>query len=544
MSKASALFPLLQVSVSRRWVTPVTIATAVILAYVNVYNAPFIYDDIAAIVSNPTIRTLWPITVPMFPPAEYQTAGRPLVGLSFAINYAFDGLNPRGYHLGNIVLHLFSSLILLGVLRRTLRRVKHPQADGIAWATALLWSVHPLLTDTVTYCADRSEVLMGVFWLMTFYAFLRSLESTHPGRWQTGVVASAVAATASKEVATMIPLVLLFFDVLVVTKSWKQTLVRRWPMYAALLLCFVPLPILLAVGSFQKKTVIEQQHISPWQYLLMQSQVITRYIQLCFWPSPLVLSYVDWPIPRSIIQAWPWMAGMGALFAAAVYAVVRKSSLGMMGAWFFLLLGPTSSILVIITEPAAERRMYLPSAAVLLAACLLAARGIRNLPRGSLVGGFVVAVSALWLMQMTLERNQDYSSTLSIWADTATKRPNNPVAHYSLGLELEAQGYLEDARTRLEKAIELAPSYVDARVAYGQVLVHLHRYAEASREIRNVLALHPTHANALTVLGAIYLNQHNIPAAKSALEFALKSEPGHAEATRLLAIANQPATNP
>ena len=188
--------------------------------------------------------------------------------------------------------------------------------------------------------------------------------------------------------------------------------------------------------------------------------------------------------------------------------------------------------------------MYLPLASVLLGSVLLLERLTRSLSYRA-IGSAVACLAVIVLMaQLTLNRNEDYSSTLAIWTDTVIKRPNNPVAHYSLGVEFESQGYLEDARMRIEKALEISPSYTEAGVAYAQVLIKLHRYDDASRDIRRVLVHNPNQVNALAVLGAVYLNQKNIPAAKTVLEYALKCEPGHAEAARLLAIANQPTTNP
>src|SRR3984957_11613817 len=128
-------------------------------------GGPFTGDDQIAIVTNHTIQHLWPLSDALRPPRETPVAGRPIVNLSFAINYAMGGLSETGYHIANIAVHITCALLLFGIVRRTLKKgsggVVH--ADATALVASLLWMLHPLQSDAVDYVTQRTESLMALF---------------------------------------------------------------------------------------------------------------------------------------------------------------------------------------------------------------------------------------------------------------------------------------------------------------------------------------------------------------------------------------------
>ena len=133
---------------------PVLIIAAGIGAYHNSFQGPFIFDDVPSILDNPHIRHLWPIWDAMSRHTESAVSGRPVVCLTLTLNYAFDGLNVRGYHAFNLAVHLLAALVLFGVLRRTFEGEKLRDRFGasavwLAAAIALIWEVHPLQTECV-----------------------------------------------------------------------------------------------------------------------------------------------------------------------------------------------------------------------------------------------------------------------------------------------------------------------------------------------------------------------------------------------------------
>jgi len=155
------------------------IVLAAAAAYRHSFRGPFVYDDLSAIVTNSTIRQLWPIWPVLSPPREGETvSGRPLLNLSLAVNYAISGLEVWSYHAANLLIHITAALLVFGIVRRTLLTPALGDrlgraATALALASAMLWAVHPLQTESVTYISQRAESLAGLFYLLTLYCVIR-----------------------------------------------------------------------------------------------------------------------------------------------------------------------------------------------------------------------------------------------------------------------------------------------------------------------------------------------------------------------------------
>ena len=161
------------------------VATVLILAavgaYWNSFNVPFLLDDQWATSQNSSIQRLGRIGEVLLPPGGI-IAGRPLLNLTFALNYAWGGTSVRGYHVVNLLIHICAGLALLGIVRRTLLLpgLRHGYGEAalpLAAFAALIWTLHPLQTEAVTYISQRAESLMGLFYLLTLYCFIRSVSS-------------------------------------------------------------------------------------------------------------------------------------------------------------------------------------------------------------------------------------------------------------------------------------------------------------------------------------------------------------------------------
>ena len=154
-------------------VSVVCLLAAGFVAYHNSFSGVFLFDDHPSILQNPHVRHLWPLTgTPFNAPSYGGMAGRPVAIFTLALNYAWGGFHVWGYHLANLLIHLLAALTLFGLVRRTLlgkRLLTHygHVATGLALTMALLWTVHPLQTESVTYIIQRSESLTGLFYLLT-----------------------------------------------------------------------------------------------------------------------------------------------------------------------------------------------------------------------------------------------------------------------------------------------------------------------------------------------------------------------------------------
>ena len=317
------------------------IVLATVAAYCNSFTVPFLFDDIPSTVENPTIRRLWPIGPILLPPGHYAAVQRrPMINASLAINYAISGEKSWSYHAFNLAAHALAALVLFGIVRRTLllpggRERFGRAATPLAAAVALLWAVHPLLTDAVTYIIQRTEVFCGLFYLLTLYCTIRGNSARHPARWYVAAVAACLLAVGSKETALSAPLVVLLYDRVFLSPSWREAFRRRGPLYFGLAVSWLIVLAMLPYGGEGSKVFGE--HGAIIEYPLAQPGVIAHYLGLCFWPHPLVLDYGIYT-PETAWQIIPFAVLIGVLFVAAIDAFRYRPWLGFLGLCFFAIL--------------------------------------------------------------------------------------------------------------------------------------------------------------------------------------------------------------
>ncbi len=480
------------------------IVAAAFLTYVNSWTAAFVYDDTLAIPQNPTIRHLWPLSRVLLPPVEggLTVSGRPVLNLSLAFNYALSGPDPWSYHVVNTLIHAGAGLLLFGIVRRTMRRLPDvrsggnrasPPADPLALTIAVLWTVHPLQTQAVTYTVQRAESLMGFFYFLTLYAFIRAsqchlISDKHRkvGAWQAASVLACALGMGTKEVMATAPLLVLLYDRTFAAGSFAAAWRRRRPYYLALAATWLLLAALvLSTGGNRGGTIGFGTGIPPWAYPLTQFKAVACYLALSVWPDPLVFEYgTGWA--RRAGDVLPYAAVVGPLLAATVVALRRWPVAGFLGAWFFVILAPTSlapgTIQMIV-----EHRMYLPLAAVItgLAWGLHRAAGRRVLLAG--------AILAIGCAALTVRRNQDYRSPLTLWADTVAKRPLNPRAHDGLAEALTAAGRHAEAIAERREILRLGPDDAQLHYSLALALAAAGRTDEARQEYEEALARQPDH---------------------------------------------------
>ncbi|TWT43615.1 tetratricopeptide repeat protein [Phycisphaerae bacterium RAS1] len=510
------------------------IVAVVLAAYVRSASSPFIFDDVEGIVEAPHLRRLWPLSRFLTAPPDTLTSGRPVLSLSFALNYAVDGVRSTvGYHLVNIAIHALTALLLFGFLRRLLSwpifAIRWPGAAlPIALASALLWAVHPLQTESVTYIAKRCESLMGMFYALTLYAAVRGGMAPSAGellsydeararrRWQIVAVAACALGMATKETMVTAPLVLLLLDRSLVSGTFASALRARWRLYCGLAATWAVLAALVVSSPRGVTTGFGLEGLTSWTYLLTQAGVIVHYLRLVVWPWPQCVDYYDWPIagsPGDVLL--PGLLVL-ALLAATAWGLYRRSPVSLCGAWFFATLAPSSSVLP-IREIACEYRMYLP----LLAPCVLvgfalwrAGRALRGGAAARLVGPTLAGLLIVSLGAATVRRNSDYDSALAIWTSATSVRPGNWRSWNFLANELARLDRLADADAAFKRALEQKPDYAPAMMGVGNVLAYRGRLDEAADQYRRVLREHPSYAFlAHQNLGALCMAQQQFTSA-------------------------------
>jgi len=520
---------------------PVLIIVAGVAAYFNSFAGVFLLDDTNHILDNERIRHLWPVW-------DLLACRRPVVELSLAVNYALGGYDVWGYHLFNLTVHILAALTLYGIVRRTLMcgvlRDRFGSASSrLALIASVIWVVHPLQTQSVNYIIQRGESLMGLFYLLTLYCMIRSVDSLRYRWWYAAAIIAGVLGMGSKAVMVTAPVVVLLYDRAFLSKSFAEVLRRRWALYAGLaatwlvlVLCGVVQGVLDSSRRFA--TVgLSFRDVTPVQYALTQPGAILQYLKLAIWPHPLCLDY-GFDVAGTVGAIAGPAIIVTALLAATIWALVRRPSIGFLGVWFFVILVPTSSFIP-IQDLIFEHRMYLSLAGVVtlfvVAGYSAVTRLFREGPLRRVIGGGLVVVIVSTLGYMAIRRNEDYHSNIHMWQDVLAKRPNSARAHHNLasalshegrfgeaveayrtairlgaknakayanlGLALMMEGNLAEAEEHLRNAVRVKPGFVEARVNLGNVLRQSGRSDEAIAEYRGALRLRPSSAEAQTNLG-------------------------------------------
>ncbi len=517
------------------WLAGGGLILAAIAAYHNSFTVPFVFDDVPAIEGNPSIRQLWPLSGVLAPGLDggLTVSGRPLVNLSLAINHALGGDTVGGYHLGNLLVHVLAGLTLFGIARRTWQQPRLAVRFGTAafplgLLVAVIWLLHPLQTESVTYVVQRAESLMGLCYLMTLYGFIRSTESDHPRRWLWLSFAACLLGMAAKEVMVSAPLVVLLYDVTFVAGSFDEAWRRRWRYYLGLAGTWLLLGWLVAGTTGRGGTAGFGTTVGPWSYLLTQCQAIVHYLGLVFWPQPLVFDYGTAAVGQ-LAEVWPQAFLLMALAAGTLVAVARRLAWGFAGAWFFLLLAPSSSVVPVASQTMAEHRMYLP----LIVPVMLTVAGLYVWlgRRSFLVCGALAAGGG----GLTFLRNADYRSDLALWTDTVAKCPANGRAHNNLGKAVFAAGRPTEAVAHYQAAIRLQPAAPEPYNNLGLALAQLNRPAEAINHYQEALRRQPKYPEAHNNLGNSLLAAGRRDEAGTHYEEALRLKPGWAEAHSNLA---------
>jgi tetratricopeptide (TPR) repeat protein len=524
------------------WLSAGIVVLAAVAAYHNSFSGAFVFDDQNWIVDNPTIRRLWPLGPWLCPPPALVVGGRPVVSLTLALNYAWGGTHVWGYHAVNLAIHILAALALLGLLRRTLRlpglRERFgPAATPLALAITLVWTVHPLQTMAVTYVIQRAESLLGLFYLLTLYGLVRGATSARRTLWYLVAAAACWLGMATKEVMVTAPVVALLYDRTFLSGSFREAVKQRWVFYLALAASWGVLAWAFVSTGCQGNTAgFAIKQFTWWTYLCTQPGVIVHYLRLAFWPAGLCLDY-GWPAARSIGEILPPAIVVVGLFALTLWALVKRPTLGFLGAWFYLILAPTSSF-VPIRDAAFEQRMYLPLAAVatlaILAGCtlwnrLFPASGQNWVPCPPLpVALLALVVVALgWI---TVRRNVDFQSKVAIWADTVAKAPANSRAHYNLGQALGDVGRFDEAVAQYQEALRIQPDYADAHNNLGMIWAGRGQILQAIGEYRKALDASPQHAQAHNNLANALESQGEADEALTHYQQAVESRPDFAEA--------------
>jgi tetratricopeptide (TPR) repeat protein len=559
---------------------PVLLVIIGVIAYLGSFSGPFIFDDAPNIVDNPSIRQLWPLTNETSTPHVSGLGSRPVLSLSFALNYAFGEYRVWGYHFVNLTIHILAALALYGIVRRTLRseRLKEkfgPHSASLAWIAAAIWLVHPIQTESVTYIVQRAESLMGLFYLLTVYSAIRTMQPEHSRLWLMLSVVFCALGMATKEVMVTAPVIVFLYDRTFAANSFSAALKKRLTLYLGLAATWIVLVVVMASGT-HSDTVGFSVNITPLDYCLNQCIAIVKYIGLCLWPRRLCLYYC-WPVIKAWSLILPSLLMIVFIAAVTLWGFIRNRVWSYPLVWFFTILAPTSSF-VPIADIIFEHRVYLSLAGlaviVVTGGYLLLELVTKRVNLSRIKNWLGIGIATTIIVALTtgtIYRNKDYQSNLSIWQSVVKAAPSSYRGYYNLGSQLKNQGEIAQAIDCYLTALRINPDYIDAHHKLGNILKSEDRVKEAAYYYRQILRIDPNHVeanfnlgvtfqlqgllgqaviyyrrtlelkpdyvNAHNNLGSVLLSQGNFDEAVSHFNSALKIDPNDAGANNNLAYA-------
>jgi Flp pilus assembly protein TadD len=551
------------------------LVAAVLAIYWQVHTFEFInLDDPAYVTENRNVQKglskesiIWAFT------SFHAGYWIPVTWLSLMLDFELYGLNPGGYHLTNVFLHLLNGFLLFLVLQRMTRA---------AWQSgmvAALFLLHPLHVESVAWITERKDVLSTLFWLLSILAYARYVERPLLARYMLVCVIFALGLMAKPMLVTL-PFLLLLLD------YWPLRRFQAEPSHGAdlqaasgsgltreksviLRLLVEKLPLFMLATAASVVTIYSQQSwnavkttdLFPLASRFANALVsYVSYIGKMFWPANLAVLY---PHPVSSIPSWQIVAAALLLICISV-AVIRAAHRYpyLLVGWFWYLgtLVPVIGLVQAGDQAMADRFTYVP----LIGLFIAISWGVHDLaaiwPRRRYFFALLTTILMLALMICTHQQLRYWRTTSTVFLHTLdvidarflgdflkqglfsldeaiahysqprTPKPDLAVAHNILGINLVQQGRVEEAISQFSQALEINPNFALAHNNLGALYARAGKLDEAVAHYRAALRIEPAHAKAQNNLGEVLQRQGELDEAVSCFSQALKTNPHYAEA--------------
>ena len=516
------------------WLLWVVMAALIAAVWSNGLHGEFTYDDKLEVVGNRTIRMLseWGVV------AAYNPA-RVLVIGSYAINFHYAGADPFLYHLVDLAIHMVCAglaMLFVSTLARSVGVANHLR---VGFVSALLWALHPLTTEAVTYTTGRSEQLVAMFGLWACWLWARWLIEGGRSLWITAWIGVALACLC-KENAVVIPVVFVILDLAIssnTSTNGRSGVLRKMVAY---------LPgLLMLIFAFGLRLKLHGVLTTPTPMRDMTTQVMTeavvswRYLLLSVIPVGQTVFHDQAEYGINLAS----MLALTGLLSVVVFTVVNRSKnlfLAVAVGWFLMFLAPT--FIVPLKETMAEHRAFIGLLGVAWAAAWLLEL-LESRTRQALTGVVVLALG-----YATIQRNNVWATEVTLWEEATIRSPESAEAWYGFG---EAQRYtlanpelpeaIADSLNPIEafdRAVELDPEYKEAWNKLGISHAELGHTEQAIQAWQEALRIDPhyckPHTNWGKALAQMGRNTESLEEFQSALTWCPDNATAHYFAGLLL----------
>lgn len=515
--------------------------------YGNALRNDFVFDDHDLVVEYEQIRSL-ENTPEILGLGDERRRYRPVRFVSYTIDHLFFGMDPFGYHLFNLAYHAATAFMVYLIGRRL------TGSGAIALFAALVFTVHPVQADSVTYISGRRDVLSGLLFLLGFYVFLRHRQG--PRVWHLpAIVVLFVLGLFTKEMAVTLPVMFFIYDfcnrypelqgrvnlgaaVKAIPSTALTVLARQRYLYIptiAIAAAFVVFKVFIsnpsrAEGAFGDSFLL---------HILTILNIQLTYLRLLAFPVTLNADYSGGgvPVATSVVDPMSLVALLvfAAIAVGLLLALGKNRTVAFAGLWYFAAMLPASQI-VRHHEALAEHYLYLP----LIGVALLAGVAFQKVADWPGLRPYAYAGGAALLVLFsarTAVRNLDWRDEATFWAKTVQTAPTSARAHYNLGLSFHGSDQLDMAITHYQEAVRLEPDRVEAHNNLGGVYYTMGSLQNAQDSYREATRLSPDsmeyHMNLGRTLGRAGLNDQAIASFQTAVDL----KPDSAQARSDLATA-------
>lgn len=560
------------------------IATVSFAIYANTLKNGFVYDDEFTIINNALIKEISNFPK-LFSKEDYFTLSgeqsyRPVVTLTYFIDYALYGLKPWGFHLTNILLHAINGTLLYLFLTLIIQdpSIKDNQRSALKslfadkpFLISLIFISHPVLTEAVNAISFREDLLAFLFYTATFiiYLYLRSKSPSSRRAYYLFYAVSCLfysLALFSKEMSVTLPLVIYCYEW--VRKNKKVELIqiianRHNIGYIALTLVYS----YLRFFYFQNPLPEENPGWNLSQRLLTMPWFFLNYLKLIFLPVSLSIDY--WIIPVKSVFSSSFIMPFLLLFLT--FNLLKNKEFAFGALFFIISLIPVSNI-ILITNPFAERYLYLPIVGILIVAISAINNLGNSLKKMFFASILIFAIFSIYSLS-TIKRNFVWHNDLSLWSYTAKKKPDSGRVHFNLGRTYSKNGQYEEAIKEFQivlkwnpndlnlfsnlgyafhqqgrlyeaiqcylRAIQLSPNNPRVHSNLGQVYADLNIVDKAFQEYQTALRLNPRDPSIHFSIGVLYYQQGQLNIARQAFLKASQLNPGFIQAEQYLTIIDR-----
>ncbi len=530
-----------------------------LIAYSNTFESSFHFDDEHYIVNNPVIKDLRNFIEPSSSSDfsiqfKRKTLQRRYIGyLTFALNYRLHGLNVAGYHFVNLFIHIGTALLVYFFILLTFKTpylrssAIKDFAGHIALFTALLFACHPLQTQAVTYIWQRVTSLCTLFYLLSLVAYIKwrlsyqltvdSSQMTEKNREGGGrifyviSIISAVLAMKTKEIAFMIPVMLLLYEFIFFGGKIKKRALYLIPFIMSMLI----IPLTTISGELTgdlDKLIKGSTQLPRGEYLLAEFRVLVTYLRLIFLPVNQNLDY-DYSRYYSFfnVEVFSSFVFLAFIFGLSVYILFRYRdsvphtrliSFGII--WFFITLLLESSVIP-LNNVIFEHRMYLPSVGVYSASAIAIFMAMNRWKAYAKLMTAMLAVIIIVLTGATYARNAVWKDELTLWQDVVNKSPNKARGYNNLGNAYRDQTLIERAIENYRLALNLDPDFPEPYFNLGHAYQTKGKIDDAITHYQKYIKFNPVDSDAYNNLGNAYRAKGSLDKAIEQYLIALKLNP-------------------